>query len=231
MLSITRASLARRIDRIAPPGPVLDVGSGDGTLLDALAARRRDRLGLERGASRDDVREADISAIGGKWAAVVFWHSLEHLTDPKGALTHAVRLLAPGGVLIVAVPNLASYQAKIFGARWFALDLPRHLVHLPAETLLGGLREVGLTVERVSFWRGGQNAYGWLDGLVGLLPGHPSLWNAIRRPEARYRDVSPAARGAILYAATLLAPLAVTSAAVEILSQLGGTIYVEARSG
>jgi hypothetical protein len=33
ILRRTRGQLAQRIDRIAPPGPVLDVGAGDGALL------------------------------------------------------------------------------------------------------------------------------------------------------------------------------------------------------
>ena len=43
-----RGRLARRLDRIAPPGPVLDVGAGDGALLDALRAAAATALGLER---------------------------------------------------------------------------------------------------------------------------------------------------------------------------------------
>ena len=99
-------------------------------------------------------------------------------------------MLAPGGVLVVAVPNAGSLQARLLGERWLALDLPRHLVHLPAEALLERLRSLGLTVERVSFWRGGQVVFGWLHGLVGALPGRPDLYDAIRRPEARSRPIS-----------------------------------------
>ena len=45
--------------------------------------------------------------------------------------------------------------------------------------------ELGLRVERVSYLRGGQVVFGWLHGIVGSLPGHPDLYDAIRRPEAR----------------------------------------------
>lgn len=66
-----------------------------------------------------------------------------------------------------------------------ALDLPRHLVHLPSAALIDRLRSLGLAVERISYWRGGQVVFGWLHGLVGMLPGHPDLYDAIRRPEAQ----------------------------------------------
>lgn len=132
ILRRTRGRLARRVDRIAPAGPVLDVGAGDGALLDALTARGRQALGLEREGTRPDVRAAELSDIDGTWAAIVFWHSLEHLRNPGPEIERAAALLAPGGVLVIAVPNADSLQAQLFGDRWLALDLPRHLVHLPS---------------------------------------------------------------------------------------------------
>jgi SAM-dependent methyltransferase len=224
----TRSSLAGRIDRIAPRGPVLDVGAGDGALLDALRRHGREVVGLERSSTRPDVTEGDLGDVDGSWAAVVLWHSLEHLPQPAAALERAAEQLAPGGVLVVAVPNSASLQARAFGERWFALDPPRHLVHLTAAALLLRLRDLGLGIERVSYLRGGQVLFGWLDGLVGALPGHPSLYDAIRRPEARFRPVSAGRRAVTLLAAVLLVPVAVVAAAFEVSVHRGGTVYIEA---
>ena len=231
ILRRTRGLLARRLDRIAPPGPVLDVGAGDGVLLDALVARERDVLGLEREATRPDMRAAGLWDIDGTWAAIVFWHSLEHLQRPGEEIRRAASLLAPQGVLVVAVPNADSLQARLFGDRWLALDLPRHLVHLPSQALIERLKALSLTVERISYWRGGQVVFGWLHGMVGELPGHPDLYDAIRRPEARRKQRSGWARTATLVAGTLLAPFAVAAAAIEVMAGRGGTIYVEARRG
>lgn len=229
LLRRTRAALVRRIDRIAPPGAVVDVGSGEGSLLRALRRRGREAVGLERGAVGPGVTGADITEVKGAFAAVVFWHSLEHLPAPRAALEHAAGLLVPGGVLCVAVPNLDSLQARWFGDRWFALDVPRHLVHLPADTLLAGVRAAGLEVERVSFWRGGQVLFGMLDGLVGRLPGRPSLYSSIRRPEARESAPGGSPRPAVILAGALLLPAAAILAAIEVAVRRGGTVYVEAR--
>jgi SAM-dependent methyltransferase len=226
-----RGRLARRLSRIAPPGPVLDVGSGDSTWLDVLHRIGRDAEGLERRSRRSDVHSLDITEVDGSYAAVVFWHSLEHLPEPGRAAAHAVRLLRPEGVLVIAAPNAASLQAGVFGSRWFALDLPRHLVHLPAPALLSRLRDSGLSIERVSYLWGGQVVFGWLHGLVGLLPGRPNLYDAIRRPEARRAPMARVARFATLVGASALLPLAALGAAAEVALRRGGTVYVEARRG
>jgi SAM-dependent methyltransferase len=232
LLSLTRGLLARRIDRLAPPGPVLDVGSGPGALLDALQARDREAVGLERESGRADVRAcelADFTERKGEWAAVVMWHSLEHLRDASVALERACELLAPGGLLIVSVPNRASWQARYLGDRWLALDLPRHLVHLTSAALVLRLGASGMTVERVSHWRGGQVVFGWLDGLVGSLPSEPDLYDAIRRPEARQQPIGAGRRALTLAAAVAMLPAAAGLSLAEITASAGGTVMVEAR--
>lgn len=231
ILRRTRGLLARRLDDIAPPGPVLDVGAGEGTLVDALVARGRSVTGLERGAMREDFLDESIEAVdrGDGWAAVVFWHSLEHLRSPRTAIRVAAHLLVPGGVLIVAVPNTASIQARLFGDRWLHLDIPRHLVHLPAATLTRGLEDDGFRIDAVSYLRAGQVVIGWLTGLVGIVPGHLDLYQALRRPEARIEPLARRRRLLSLATACVLLPLAVTGAAAEILLRRGGTVFVEAR--
>jgi SAM-dependent methyltransferase len=221
--------LAARLDAIAPPGPVLDVGAGDGALLDALARRGREATGLERAAARPDMRDEPLDRVEGAWAAVVFWHSLEHLPEPGRAIDEAVRLLLPGGVVVVAVPDASSLQARAFGDRWLHLDPPRHLVHLNAGALTAGLERRGLRVERVSHVRGGQIVIGWLDGLVGALPGDLDLYRALRRPAARSGPLSRGRRAGSLAAGVLLAPLAAAAAALEVALRRSGTVYVEAR--
>ena len=231
VLNRTRGLLAARLDSVAPPGPVLDVGAGEGTLVDALRARGREATGLERGSARADFLDLAIEQVGGDgtWAAIVLWHALEHLPRPGAAIAAAARLLQPGGVIAIAVPNNASLQARAFGDEWLHLDLPRHLVHLSDESLRGGLEAAGFTVERGSYARGGQIVVGWLDGFVGKLPGGLDLYMALRLPEAREQRLSPLRRALSIAAGVVLLPLAAVAAAVELLLRRGGTVYVEAR--
>jgi SAM-dependent methyltransferase len=222
VLRRSRALLAARVDRVAPAGPVLDVGAGEGVLVDALRRRGRAAEALERDSEPLERRE-------GEWAAVVFWHSLEHLREPREAIRHAARLLGPGGVVAIAVPNSDSLQARAFGDRWLHLDLPLHLVHLSERALTSQLASQGLRVENLSRVLGGQIVIGWLHGLVGFLPGDLDLYQALRRPEARRRPLTPGARAAAIAAAVVLLPVALATAAVEVALRRSGTVYVEAR--
>lgn len=228
LLRSLRGRIARWVDAMSPPGPILDVGSGDGAMLDALHRRGRSAAGLERESNRPDVRSGSLADCEGGWAAIVMWHSLEHLPAPRQALAEAAQRLAPGGTLFVAVPNFSSLQARAFGNRWLHLDLPRHLSHLTVEGLLTALPAEGLVPIEVSYLRGGQVAFGWLHGLVGLLPGHPDLYQSIRRPSAREKEESRG-RWATLLAAALLSPVALLAAGMEVAWRRGGTVCVVAR--
>jgi SAM-dependent methyltransferase len=238
VLARTRGKLARRIDAVAPAGPVLDVGAGDGTLVAAIRATGREAVGLERGASgggalRDSSATDLLRDEDTRYAAVVFWHVLEHLRDPEAQLAAAAQLLVPGGVLVIAVPNAGSLQARLFGERWLALDPPRHLTHITRDALHTRLRDLGLTITRTSELRGGQVLFGWLHGLVAQLgrrDSYPDLYDAIRAPAAQQgRPLTGARRVAVLAAGAAALPLAAVGVAVEVTARRSGTLYVEAR--
>ena len=228
LLKLTRGRLANRLARLAPVGRILDVGAGDGSLLDSFAASGREAIGLERSANRPDLRDEDIAEIEGKWAAIVFWHSLEHLAKARQAISHAAAKLEVDGLVAIAVPNASSIQASVFKDRWLAIDAPRHLFHIPSEALLEALRQEGLTASRTSSYRGGQVLFGWLHGIVGMLPGRPSLYDAIRKPDARQKPMAPIGRGAVVFAGVALLPVAAVATAVEVAADRGGSFYVEA---
>lgn len=229
VLGLTRGALARRLDRLAPPGPILDVGAGEGHLVDALRKRGRDAEGLDPYSDRGDFLTGDVGDVSGSWAGVVFWHSLEHLPQPIAALRAAADLLVPEGIVAIALPNTSSLQARFFGDRWLAVDLPRHLVHVPSRALLSQLENERLSIERISYLRGGQVLFGWLHGLVLSLVGL-DLYDSIRTPAARSRPLRPWQRALALIAATLLLPLGLLAVAVETILRRGGTLYVEARA-
>lgn len=223
-----RAKRSRLIDELAPEGPVLDVGAGEGALVDALRVRGREAVGLDPYTDRADFLKTEADQISGSWAAIVFWHSLEHLPRPTHALRAAVRAIEPRGLLLIALPNASSLQARVFGDRWFPLDLPRHLVHVPADSLIRFLKDRGLQIRRVSYVRGGQVVFGWLHGLVSSISRSLDIYDALRIAQARSRPMSAGKRLLTLGLGVLLSPMAVAASVIEILFRRSGTIYVEA---
>jgi hypothetical protein len=84
------------------------------------------------------------------------------------------------------------------------------------------VRREGLQIVRTSQLRGGQVVFGWLHGFVRLLPGRPSLYDAVRRPAARSAPLTRWQRVAVLAAAGLLLPVAVVAVLVETAARRGG---------
>lgn len=166
-----RRRLAARIARVAPPGAVLDVGSKDGMLLDALRATGRLTTGIvaESGAEpmRAGVQHAEITELGGRYAAIVFWQSLGRLRAPGVALDHAAALLKPGGLLAIAQPSATRLQARAIGERLLAPGVPQHRVLIPPQTLIERLRALGLHVDRIDHLLDLPTPGGWLQNLLG----------------------------------------------------------------
>ena len=127
---------------IAPPGPVLDVGAGDGTLLDALRAPRprgaRARARLDparraRGRRSTRSRSASRRSSSGTRSSTC--------ARPARRSARAAELLAPGRRARGrrAERRAACRRARSATAGWRS-TCPRHLVHIPPAALLARLR-------------------------------------------------------------------------------------------
>jgi SAM-dependent methyltransferase len=65
---------------------------------------------------------------------ITLWHVLEHFHDPSNYASEIYRLLKPGAVCVIALPNNNSYDAAHYGKYWAAWDVPRHLWHFSPST-------------------------------------------------------------------------------------------------
>jgi len=192
---LTARVAAARISGL-PPGPagdLLDVGCGSGAMLLALEAAgwRGHGIELDEGA----VRAANAAGLGGVRAgdlldagyadksfdAVRFSHSLEHMRSPRAQLAEARRILRPSGRLAIAVPDFGALLRRLFGERWFFLDLPRHLWHFDRHTLPRLVRESGFEVTRVRNVTASSAILGTIDYLRGrreTLTTNAAAWYA-----------------------------------------------------
>jgi len=80
--------------------------------------------------------------------AITLYHVLEHVHQPSEYVERIARLLKPGGVVLIAVPNFQSWERRLFGKRWTWLDVPIHLHHFEPARLQRLVESAGLTVRQ-----------------------------------------------------------------------------------
>ena len=127
-------------------GHLLDYGCGTGAFLVEMKSAGWQVQGMEPdpgAASRaaeltaSVIRNPDqLASLPEKaFDVVTMWHVLEHVHDLHGTLDHVKRILKQDGILIVAVPNHTSFDARHYAADWAAYDVPRHLHHFSPDSL------------------------------------------------------------------------------------------------
>jgi SAM-dependent methyltransferase len=138
----------------------LDVGCGAGTLLRKMADAGWHGTGVD--ISRPALAEARVSvpeaslfegtiesvALTGPYELIAMQHVLEHVPRPMECLRRCFELLSPGGILLIALPNIQSAEARLLGRHWVGLDIPRHLLHFREPVLIELLQSCGYEVAR-----------------------------------------------------------------------------------
>jgi SAM-dependent methyltransferase len=103
----------------------------------------------------------DIAGLpDGSFDVITLWHVFEHLADPVSMLKEVRRLLKVGGRLLIEVPNYGGWHARIGGAAWHHLDVPRHLMHFSRRTLADMLSSAHIVPERWSTFSIEYDAFG-----------------------------------------------------------------------
>ncbi len=114
----------------------------------------REEVGVDAVQSIDPA--TTMAGMTERFDVIALWHSIEHLREPWMVMERAAERLASGGILVVALPNIESFEFAVLKERWRHLDAPRHLYFYPPDALtaLGerhGLRTVELkTHDRLS---------------------------------------------------------------------------------
>ena len=170
-------SLTRAVGRV---GVALDLGCGDGWMLRSLRRYGWRVIGIERTYQSAAVAgtEHQLPMLVGNLQAIrpqpcidllIMFHVLEHLPDPLTTLRQCAQRLKAGGVILVAVPNLRSWQARWFGKYWFHLDVPRHLYHFSPDSLVRILEVAGFDVESLRYRSWEHDPYGWPQSLLNMM--------------------------------------------------------------
>lgn len=121
-----------------PHGRLLDVGCGSGDWLSAMQKRGWDAEGLDFDAKAVEVAKSKgiLAKLGSLedqlypsnlFDAITLSHVIEHVPNPKGTIQECLRILKPGGTLVILTPNCESLSHQFFGSYWRGLEPPRHL--------------------------------------------------------------------------------------------------------
>ncbi|MDI6804613.1 MAG: class I SAM-dependent methyltransferase [Bacteroidota bacterium] len=183
----------KKIQAYSQTGKLLDIGCGVGYFI---------RTALNRGYTAEGVEFSEVAAAIGReqwnlqivsgdflsnqfvpesFDIVTLWQVLEHLRQPREVLLKVHSLLKPGGLLVIAVPNFASIQAKLFRNRWYHLDVPRHLFHYSPESLVKILDTYNFHVDKIDHHSAEHNYAGILGSIMRISPPGESFFHKLIR--------------------------------------------------
>ncbi len=178
-----RPETRRFIERLAEPGPVLDLGCGDGRqalklperyvpygveISADLAARADMAFRARAGACVHAPAQAGVAQFPeNQFTGAMLNSYLEHEENPLGVLRALARVMRPGAPVVVKVPNFGSWNAAVMGASWCGVRLPDHLNYFTAESLERMAGVAGFTVTRPA---------------SANLPTNDNMWSILRRP-------------------------------------------------
>lgn len=127
-------------------GNLLDYGCGTGSFLHFMKLNGWHVTGIEPDPSAQKKASELISQPvfnpdhlksleSGHFDVVTLWHVLEHVHDLQSTIADLKRIMKKDSILIIAVPNHDSWDAKHYKEYWAAYDVPRHLYHFNPGTM------------------------------------------------------------------------------------------------
>lgn len=174
---------------VAPPAALLDVGCGAGQFLLRAIDQGYQAQGIDPGpqavrfASEQvgvPVRLGSLDVLRGteRFNVITTMGVLEHVQDPVSFLVKAAAHLAPGGEMLIGVPNAGSLNRRISRLSQHDWDMflePGHLYHYDSSTLAKVADRAGLAMRR------SQTGTITIRGKVPFLPNrYPKLERTIR---------------------------------------------------
>jgi SAM-dependent methyltransferase len=99
--------------------------------------------------------------------AAVMRSYLEHELEPLGVLKEVYRVLKPGGIAVVKVPNFGSVNRRVMGRKWCGFRYPDHLNYFTRSSLRKFAGACGFII-KFSF--------------LGSLPTSDNMWAVLTKP-------------------------------------------------
>nr|WP_299031972.1 class I SAM-dependent methyltransferase [uncultured Tenacibaculum sp.] len=136
---------------------ILDVGAGTGDFLKVcenggwkIAGVEPSDKAREFAESKHIILHENLTQVeNNQFDVITLWHVLEHIPNLVEYIEQLKKILKPSGVLIIAVPNHKSFDAKHYKEFWAAYDVPRHLWHFSKTAISKLFSMVDMNVEKI----------------------------------------------------------------------------------
>jgi SAM-dependent methyltransferase len=193
-----RRLLGRALRKRPGATSLLDVGAGTGLLVAAALERGIDAVGVEPSQHAVELGRARVgdrrllegtlphAALAGRRFDLVFLVDvIEHACRPVELLREAQRVLAQGGLVVVATPDVMSVPARLLGDRWWHYRLA-HVGYFDAQTFATAARRAGLAIE------GAERAIWYFE--IGYLAARVEQYLPVHRLNQGARSLAAARR-------------------------------------
>jgi 2-polyprenyl-3-methyl-5-hydroxy-6-metoxy-1,4-benzoquinol methylase len=157
--AVYRRTFERRLREITPykaGGRLLDVGCGTGIFLDVARRAGWSASGLDAspyavsaisaraGGLGERIRIGTLESVDyepGSFDVVTMFDFFEHVYRPIDFARRVARVLAPGGIAVVATPNYDSWLRRLLGRRTVSFKIPEHVAYYTPSTLASAVSE------------------------------------------------------------------------------------------
>ena len=185
--------------RLPQNGKVLDIGCGEGLFIEKFRKHGSNVVGIEVSDIADQrsskkglqVIKGTFETVdlkGEKFDLISLIHVFEHLSEPYAVLDKIGRHFNPGGQLLIVIPNISSWQARMFKGNWFHWDPPRHLFLCTPEALKDKMDSMEYELVHERYLSLEMNPFGLFQSILNFLGfERDSFYTLIKNNDASHR--------------------------------------------
>jgi SAM-dependent methyltransferase len=147
-----------KIPKVSYDDAILDVGTGNGSLLLNLYKIGFTNLtgidpfidkGQQYGAV--NIYKKSIYEMQGRFDFIMLHHAFEHMDEPLKVLQQLKKLLSPGKFILIRIPLMGMYGWKKYGLDWVGLDAPRHIIVHTIKSMQILAKQAGMEIKNIEF--------------------------------------------------------------------------------
>lgn len=155
--------VALHLNKVFPErGKILDIGCGYGHFIEIMRDFGWTAWGIdlspktlfyarEKGLNAANTSIDDVTFPDDFFDAITAFYVLEHLANPLSALKKVIKMLKPGGVVVIRVPHTTPIVRilSVFKVKNNLYDIPYHLYDFSPKTISLLLKKAGFSLIRV----------------------------------------------------------------------------------